>query len=121
MVKFYRRRSLDDESDEIRATGFTDIIDKLYDLLEVDKVYYISKAQLKTANKKFNALKHEYEMNFVADTVVQECFDDVGAIPATKYDFLSIDKLAHIEVGTIIGKFNSYIWYSIQTIALTLS
>lgn len=30
--------NLIDESGEIRATGFTDIVDKYYDMLEVNKV-----------------------------------------------------------------------------------
>ncbi|KAB0796289.1 hypothetical protein PPYR_10350 [Photinus pyralis] len=91
-----------DESGEIRATAFRDLVDKFYDLIEVDKVYYISKCQLKIANKQFSNLNNDYEMTFTPDTIVQECHDVVDSIPQTRYDFISIDKIAHIEVDTMI-------------------
>ncbi|KAF5306707.1 hypothetical protein FQR65_LT07262 [Abscondita terminalis] len=91
-----------DESGEIKATIFRDLVDKFYDLIEIDKVYYISKCQLKVVNKQFNNLKNDYEMTFTNETIVTECLDPVSNIPQTRYDFISIDKVAHIEVGTLI-------------------
>ena len=46
-----------DESGEIKATAFNEQCDKFYDMLEENKVYYISQAQLKTANKQYSSLK----------------------------------------------------------------
>lgn len=43
-------------------------------------------------------------MTFTNDTVVQECHDDVTSIPVTQYSFVGIDKIAHIEKDTAIGK-----------------
>lgn len=74
--------------------------------LQIDKVYYISKAQIKIANKQFSHLKNEYEMTFSNETIIQECHEMVDSIPDTKYDFLLIDKLAHMEVGTLVGNIN---------------
>ncbi|KAF5300828.1 hypothetical protein FQA39_LY10950 [Lamprigera yunnana] len=91
-----------DESGEIKATIFRDLVDKFFDLIEVDKVYYISKCQLKLANKQFSNLKNDYEMTFLNETVVRECQEQSNDIPQTRYDFTSIDKIAHIEVSTLI-------------------
>ncbi|KAF2901892.1 hypothetical protein ILUMI_04293 [Ignelater luminosus] len=91
-----------DESGEIRCTGFRDVVDKFYDMIEVDKVYYISKCVIKVANKQFNSVKNDYEMTLINDTIIQECHDADIAIPQTKYDFINIDKIANIETGTIV-------------------
>ena len=45
--------TLIDESGEIRATGFNTVVDALYDKLEEGKVYYVSKARVNLAKKKF--------------------------------------------------------------------
>ncbi|KAK4876505.1 hypothetical protein RN001_009011 [Aquatica leii] len=91
-----------DESGEIKATVFRELVDRFYDLIEVDKVYYISKCQVKLINKQFNNLKNDFEMTFTEYTTVAECNDAANDIPQTRYDFISIDKIAHIEVGTLI-------------------
>ncbi|XP_060534941.1 replication protein A 70 kDa DNA-binding subunit [Cylas formicarius] len=90
-----------DESGEIRLTFFRDLADKFYDQLQVDKVYYISKCQLKTANKQFNSLKNDYEMTAVPDTIVEECVEeDVDNIPHTQYNFTPIARISQIEVNS---------------------
>lgn len=94
-----------DESGEIRATAFRDMVDKYYEMIEVDKVYYISKCQIKQANKQFSTLNNDYEMTFTNETIVQECFDAPNSIPQIQYNFIPIDKVAHMDVGTFIGNF----------------
>ncbi|CAG9818455.1 unnamed protein product [Phaedon cochleariae] len=92
-----------DESGEIRLTGFKDMVDKFYDYVQVDKVYFISKCQLKSANKQYSTLKNDYEMTMTPETIIQECHDvDSSAIPQTKYDFVTIDKIANTEPNTIV-------------------
>ncbi|XP_075162697.1 replication protein A 70 [Haematobia irritans] len=86
-----------DDSGEIRATAFREQCDKYYDMIEVDKVYFISKCQLKPANKQFCTLKNDYEMTFTSDTVVQLCEDDDGGIPEVKYDLVPISQIANME------------------------
>ncbi|XP_073817699.1 replication protein A 70 kDa DNA-binding subunit-like [Musca autumnalis] len=87
-----------DESGEIRATAFREQCDKYYDMIEVDKLYYISKCQLKPANKQYSTLKNDYEMTFNSDTVVQPCEDDDdGGVPAVKYDLVPISQVANME------------------------
>lgn len=60
---------------------------------------------LKPANKQFSNIKNEYEMTMTNETVIQECQDADTNIPQTQFDFTSIDKIANIEVGTLIGMY----------------
>ncbi|CAH2096286.1 unnamed protein product [Euphydryas editha] len=91
-----------DDSGEIRATAFRNECEKFYDMIQVDKVYYISRCQLKTANKQFSTLKNDYEMTFNSDTVVSECMDDASSLPSVKYDFIPISDIANKSPDTII-------------------
>ncbi|XP_045448079.1 replication protein A 70 kDa DNA-binding subunit [Melitaea cinxia] len=91
-----------DDSGEIRATAFKNECDKFYDMIQVDKVYYISRCQLKTANKQFSTLKNDYEMTFTSDTVVAECMEDTSTLPSIKYDFIPISDIADKSPETIV-------------------
>lgn len=91
-----------DESGEIRATAFRDQVDKFYDMIEVDKVYYISKCQLKPANKQYTTIKNDYEMTLNNDTVIQECEEEVTSIPQMHFDLVKIGDLAEMEPNKIV-------------------
>lgn len=91
-----------DETGEIRATAFKNECDTFYDMIQVDKVYYISRCAIKTANKKFTTLKNDYEMTFTAETVVGEYVGDESAVPTVQYDFLPISEIANKETETLI-------------------
>ncbi|KAH1028515.1 replication protein A 70 kDa DNA-binding subunit [Dendroctonus ponderosae] len=93
---------LADESGEIRCTAFRDLVDKYYDMIQVDKVYYISRCQLKPANKQFNSLKNEYEMAMSNETVIEECLDDDLSKVQTQYDFVEISKIVELEANQTI-------------------
>ncbi|KAJ0176690.1 hypothetical protein K1T71_007869 [Dendrolimus kikuchii] len=84
-----------DETGEIRATAFKNECTKFYDMIQVDKVYYISRCQLKTANKQFTNLKNDYEMTFTSETVVAECMEEASSVPTIKYDFQPISEIAN--------------------------
>lgn len=91
-----------DESGEIRATAFKEQCDKFYDMIEVNKVYLISRCVLKTANKKFTNIKNDYEMTFTNDTQVIPCNEDTTDIPTLTFDFTSISAVAGLENNAII-------------------
>uniref|UniRef100_A0A1A9W3T9 Replication protein A subunit n=1 Tax=Glossina brevipalpis TaxID=37001 RepID=A0A1A9W3T9_9MUSC len=86
-----------DESGEIRATAFRDQCDKFYNIIQVDQVYYISKCQLKPANKQFSTLKNDFEMTFTNETVIQLCEEQASGIPEIKYDLVPISQVANME------------------------
>ena len=54
--------TLMDETGEIRATGFNKAVDELFDRIEEGKVYYLSRARVNVAKKKFGNLTNEYEI-----------------------------------------------------------
>lgn len=92
-----------DESGQIRATAFRDLVDRYYDMIEVDRVYYITKCQLKPANKQYSRLPNDYEMTLNNDTVIQEC-TDADDIPTVKYNFIPISQIAELENNTAVGE-----------------
>lgn len=66
-----------DDSGEIRATGFNDQCDMLYDLFQEGSVYYISSpCRVQIAKKQFTNLNNDYELTFERDTLVEK----VGAV-----------------------------------------
>jgi replication factor A1 len=69
--------TLMDESAEIRGTGFNNVVDDLYDKFEEGKVYYISKARVNLAKKKFSNLQNDYELTFDRNTEVEEVSFDI--------------------------------------------
>lgn len=62
------------------------------------------------ANKQFSNLKNDYELTMTNDTQIQECHDNDMVVPQTQFDFVPIDKIAHMEVNTLIGKFHIAAW-----------
>ena len=61
-----------DESGEIKATGFNNAVDEFYDKLQEGKVYYISKARVNLAKKKFSNLPNDYELSLERNTEIEE-------------------------------------------------
>ncbi|CAF1562798.1 unnamed protein product [Rotaria magnacalcarata] len=91
-----------DQSGEIRAAAFNADCEKIHAMLEVGKVYYISRASLKPANRQFNSLKNDYEMAFNHDTCIELCEDDEGnSIPKVQFNFIPISEVANRAPSTI--------------------
>lgn len=111
--------NLVDESGEIRATLFKEQVDKYFDMIEVNKVYYISKATLKTANKQYSNVDNDYEMTFNNDTQIIACTEECD-LPSLTFKFVGIAQLESkqpqdiidivgvvkqtLECATIVGK-----------------
>uniref|UniRef100_A0AAG5CXQ0 Replication protein A subunit n=1 Tax=Anopheles atroparvus TaxID=41427 RepID=A0AAG5CXQ0_ANOAO len=91
-----------DESGEIRLTAFKEQCDRYYEMIQVDKVYLISKCQLKPANKQYSSLKNDYEMTMTNDTIVQECTDADGSMPEIQYNFVPISQIANLEPNSMV-------------------
>ncbi|KAJ2385120.1 Replication factor A protein 1, partial [Coemansia sp. RSA 2603] len=90
-----------DESGEIRATAFTQQVDKLYPLLEVGKVYYVSNAQVKMARQQFSNVNNQYELTFDDNSVVELC-PEQGSVPQEHFDFIRLDSLGKFEKNHVI-------------------
>mgnify|MGYP002718073743 CR=1 FL=1 len=62
-----------DDSGEIRATGFNEQCDMLYELFQEGSVYYISSpCRVQIAKKQFTNLNNDYELTFERDTIVEK-------------------------------------------------
>lgn len=72
---------LDSDGGEIRVTCFNAVVDRFYNVIEVGKVYMISKGSLKPAQKNFNHLKNEWEILLESTSTVELCPDEDGSIP----------------------------------------
>ncbi|XP_065054177.1 replication protein A 70 kDa DNA-binding subunit-like [Rhopilema esculentum] len=90
-----------DETGEIKATGFNDAVDKFHPLLEVGKVYFISRGSLRTANKQYTSLKNDYEMYLNNDSVIEQCTEDVD-LPQVQFNFVAISELEKINKDAIV-------------------
>jgi replication factor A1 len=98
--------TLMDESGEIRGTGFNHVVDELYNKFEEGKVYYISKARVNLAKKKFGNVANDYELSFEKNTEVEEVLNSHACLAYTQSDirFLSISaaiRLAFPRSSTI--------------------
>ncbi|KIM49387.1 hypothetical protein M413DRAFT_438571 [Hebeloma cylindrosporum] len=92
--------TLMDDSGEIRATGFNLVCDELYPRLEEGKVYYISKARVNLAKKKFSNVNNDYELGFERNTEVEECHE-LTNLPTIKYNFVPLDALESLNKDAI--------------------
>ncbi|KAE8751185.1 hypothetical protein FOCC_FOCC002013 [Frankliniella occidentalis] len=90
---------LTDESGEIRATAFREQCEKFFDMIEVGKVYKVTKASLKTANKRFTTLNNDYEMNFNNETQVLLITEDDAAVPQIKFNFSPLSEIETMEAN----------------------
>jgi replication factor A1 len=91
-----------DDSGEIRATGFNDIVDQWYDMLQEGGVYYISSpCQVKLAKKQFSNLNNDYELTFERDTVIEKC-EDLDGVPQVRYNFTTLADLQTVEKDSTI-------------------
>lgn len=87
-----------DDSGEIRATGFNDAVDNFYEKLQVGKVYYVSKARVTTANRKFSSVNNEFELNFDQSTQIEQSMDsNDDAIPTNNFNFVPLESLSKVE------------------------
>uniref|UniRef100_A0A1A8MUC8 Replication protein A subunit n=2 Tax=Nothobranchius pienaari TaxID=704102 RepID=A0A1A8MUC8_9TELE len=90
-----------DESGEIRITAFNNEVDKFFPLVEQGKVYYISKASLKPANKQFMKLNNDYEMTLNSNSSIVPCEDSQG-VPTMQCDFVPIKDLEDRDNDAIV-------------------
>lgn len=91
-----------DESGEIRATGFNDQCDALYELVQEGSVYYISTpCGVKMAKKQFSNLNNDYELSFERDTVVEKA-EEQDDVPQIRFNFTTIGDLQSCEKDTTI-------------------
>ncbi|KAJ5605884.1 Nucleic acid-binding OB-fold [Penicillium lagena] len=89
-----------DDSGEIRATGFNDQCDMLFDLFQEGSVYYISSpCRVQIAKKQFTNLNNDYELTFERDTIVEKA-EEQNDVPQIRFNFTTIGDLQSVEKDT---------------------
>jgi len=91
-----------DATGEIRCSGFNEQVDKFYDMLQIDNVYYISKAQLKTANKQYSRLANDYEMTMTGETMIEPCNDQVENLPTIQLNIVPLSDLGDKSANDMV-------------------
>ena len=75
-----------DDTAEIRATGFTETCDRLYDVFEEGVVYYISApCKVLLAKKQFSNLPNDYELQFENGTEVEKVYILVSSLLGNRF------------------------------------
>jgi len=70
------------------------------------QVYYIRKATLKTADKRYSTLNNDYEMTFSSETEVSLCDEDednLPPIPSVTFNFIPINQLETHAPNSTVG------------------
>ncbi|KAG8954188.1 Replication factor A protein 1 [Tulasnella sp. 424] len=93
--------TLTDETGEIRGTAFNAAVDELFDKFQEGKVYFVSKARVNIAKKKFGGSTSDFELGLERHTEVEECAD-ASNVPEVRYNFVDLGKLDQTEKDAII-------------------
>lgn len=93
---------LDSDGGEIRVTCFNAVVDRFYDVIEVGKVYLISKGSLKPAQKNFNHLKNEWEIFLETSSTVELCPEEDDSIPKQQFSFRPISEIENSDNNSIL-------------------
>ncbi|ETW86185.1 hypothetical protein HETIRDRAFT_309703 [Heterobasidion irregulare TC 32-1] len=97
--KFFNVTFMDDTG-EIKGTGFNAVVDELYEKLQEDKVYFISKARVNLSKKKFSSVSNEYELSLERTTEIEECLDTAN-LPVVKYNFVELSGLQDLTKDSL--------------------
>jgi replication factor A1 len=92
---------LDAEGTKMRVTMFNAEVDMFEPMFQQGKSYFISKGQVKPANKKFNNLGSDYEMTLDKNSCVEPA-PDGGEIPLQSFKFVPIADIANISADKVI-------------------
>ncbi|VDB82701.1 unnamed protein product [Peniophora sp. CBMAI 1063] len=84
-----------DESGDIKGTAFNAACEELYNKVQEGKVYYVSKARVDIAKKKFGS-NNQYELSLNVGTEIVEVTDSTS-MPVIKYNFVTLQDLNNIE------------------------
>ncbi|KAJ8907535.1 hypothetical protein NDN08_007646 [Rhodosorus marinus] len=92
---------LADESGSIKIASFNDVASRMNDLIQLGKVFSVTKGSVKQANPKFNRCSSEYEMMLGNESVVTPITDD-GTVGQLKFEFVKIKDLESKEVNSFV-------------------
>jgi replication factor A1 len=87
---------IDEDGTRIEATLWRDVATKYFDKVEEGKVYYVSKAGLKPANKTYSSIPNDYQLLISDRTEIEECKDASAEQLQNVKAKLNITKIANL-------------------------
>uniref|UniRef100_A0A0D9VLR4 Replication protein A subunit n=1 Tax=Leersia perrieri TaxID=77586 RepID=A0A0D9VLR4_9ORYZ len=93
---------LDCDGGEIRVTCFNALLDRFYEVVEVGKVYVVSRGNLRPAQKTYNHLNNEWEILLENGSTVDLCPDEDSSIPTQRFDFRPISEIEDAQNNAIL-------------------
>ncbi|KAG0479184.1 hypothetical protein HPP92_013903 [Vanilla planifolia] len=93
---------LDSDGGEIRATCFNMVADQFYNLIEIGKVYLISKGTLRPTQKTYNHLNNEYEIMLESTSTIQPCLEMDNSIPWKQFNFRPINEIEAMDNNSMV-------------------
>ncbi|KAI0987217.1 hypothetical protein GJ496_008993 [Pomphorhynchus laevis] len=91
-----------DNTGEMRVTAFNEECDKFFDLIEIDKVYFISKGKIKPANRQFTSLQNDYEMTLGFESALELCEDCESELPKNNFNFVQLKDIVNKENNDLV-------------------
>eukprot|EP01083_Nonionella_stella_P070730 189385_1 len=93
---------LDKQGTEIRAVMFNEAAEKFFNVFESNRVFLISKGQVRLARKGFSSIKNDYSITLNADAEVVPVADDDAGIEQQKYKFVKIAGIQQIDPKSFV-------------------
>ncbi|KAI9460036.1 replication factor-a protein [Russula earlei] len=91
--------TLMDDSGEIKGTAWNTMVDELFERLQENRVYFVSKARVNLAKKKFSTVSNDYELSLDRGTEIEECHD--VDVPVIRYNFVDLQGLQGLEKDAV--------------------
>lgn len=82
-----------DKTNQVKCVAFSETVDIFYPLIELNKIFTISRGMIKMANKKFSSGKFDYEIQLEKNTEIQQ-IDDDDELPQYLFNFIKIKDLS---------------------------
>ena len=99
--------NLIDDSGEIRITAFNKEADKFFHIVKEGEPVYVSRGNVKPANKKYSNVNHEYELTMNEATIVEPCNSEELAnggtsVPKIRYNFKPLAEIESEPVDAVV-------------------
>ncbi|KAH8998320.1 replication factor-a protein [Lactarius hatsudake] len=85
-----------DNSTQIKALAWNAMVDELYEKLQENRAYFISRARVNLANKKYRTV-NDYELSLDRGVEIVECQD----VPVIHYHFVKVAALQELQKDVI--------------------
>jgi replication factor A1 len=87
--------TLMDDSAEIKGTAWNAMVDELYEKLQENRVYFVSRARVNLAKKKYSTVQNDYELGLDRGVEIEECHDT--DVPVIRYHFENLSALPDLQ------------------------